>query len=102
MKNEVSSKIDTTNVRQAIVTRYLPATNFRGSRIKASCERGSITVSYPHELSGAQCHAFAVGELLKKFWNEDGPTNHWGVPGDWVCSALPDASRDAYVFVRKP
>lgn len=32
---------------QAIQTKYLPATSFKGSRIKAWCERGSITIDYP-------------------------------------------------------
>lgn len=30
---------------QAIITKYLPATNFKPSRIKASCERGSLILS---------------------------------------------------------
>ena len=56
---------------QAIVTKYLPATNTRGSRIKASCERGSITISYPHELSGDACHIAAADALVAKFVKED-------------------------------
>ena len=36
---------------QAITTRYLPCTNCRGSRIKAECERGSITVSWDDSLN---------------------------------------------------
>ncbi len=56
---------------QAIQTRYMPATNFRGSRIKASCARGSITVSYPHELSGDAVHVFAANQLVFKFIKED-------------------------------
>lgn len=31
---------------QAILTKYLPATNTRGSAIKATCERGSLTVGF--------------------------------------------------------
>jgi hypothetical protein len=56
---------------QAIVTKYLPATNFKGSRIKASCERGSIAISYPDELSGDECHREAVRQLIAKFVKED-------------------------------
>jgi hypothetical protein len=55
---------------QAIKTKYLPATNFKGSRIKASCEAGSITIPYPYELSGDKVHIFAATELCNKLgWN---------------------------------
>ncbi|TXH40544.1 MAG: hypothetical protein E6Q97_39425 [Desulfurellales bacterium] len=40
---------------QAIQTRYLGPTNSRGSRIKAWCDRGSITIPYPHHLSRGEC-----------------------------------------------
>lgn len=56
---------------QAIITKYLPATNNRGSRIKASCDRGTITISYPHELSGDEVHREAVRALVSKFNAED-------------------------------
>jgi hypothetical protein len=49
-----------------IRTRYLSPTSARGSRIKASCKAGSITIPYPHELSGADCHVHAVKALIKK------------------------------------
>lgn len=56
---------------QAIETKYLGATDTRGSRIKAFCERGSITVPYPHGLSGDQVHVFAAAQLVAKFLAED-------------------------------
>lgn len=57
---------------QAIVTKYLGPTNFRGGRIKASCERGSITVSYPDHLRmGDEAHAYAADCLVAKFVKED-------------------------------
>lgn len=59
------------NNMQAIVTKYLPPTNTKGSRIKAQCARGSLTVSYPHELSGEECHIYAVHQLQHKFLFED-------------------------------
>ena len=49
-----------------IRTRYLPPTNTRGSKIKASCRAGSITIPYPHELSGADVHVQALEALIKK------------------------------------
>lgn len=56
---------------QAIQTRYLTPTNLRGSRIKAWCAAGSITIPYPHELSGQACHRAAVEALLIKLeWTD--------------------------------
>jgi hypothetical protein len=51
---------------QAIQTKYLSATNSKGSRIKATCASGSVTIGYPHELSGMNCHAKAAYALLSK------------------------------------
>lgn len=62
---------------QAIVTKYLGPTNVRGSRIKAACDRGSITVPYDHS---AHCpHETARRALVEKFAQEDGEpgTSHW-------------------------
>lgn len=53
---------------QAILTRYLPATNTRGDRIKATCEAGSITIDFLY--GDVDQHALAVQMLLKKLgWN---------------------------------
>lgn len=55
---------------QAIITKYLSPTNSRGSRIKATCYAGSITIDYPHELSGQTCHRKAAEALVAKLeWN---------------------------------
>jgi hypothetical protein len=68
-------------IRQAIVTKYLGPTNFRGSRIKATAAAGSITVDWPHALNIENAHAFAACQLAEKFnW-----TGQWfggGMPGD--------------------
>jgi hypothetical protein len=65
----------------AIHTKYIGPTNTRGSRIKAyTAGYGDIkgftaTVSYPHHLSGVECHFEAVKELVKKNklnWNLEG------------------------------
>jgi len=50
---------------QAIATRYLPATNNRPSRMRAWCERGSITVSY--HCSGNDMPRYAAEALCRKF-----------------------------------
>lgn len=56
---------------QAIQTRYLCPTNSRGARIKATCAAGSITISYPHELSGQAVYRKAAEALVSKLgWND--------------------------------
>ena len=75
---------------QAIVTKYLPATNTKGSRIKATCEAGSVTIGYPHELSGQAVHRAAADALVIKLkWND---SSYGGLLG----GGLPDGS---YCFV---
>jgi hypothetical protein len=56
---------------QAIITKYFGPTNSRGSRIKATCAAGSVTISYPYELSGQACHRAAADALVQKMdWND--------------------------------
>lgn len=50
-----------------IITKYLPATNFKPSRIKADAGmKRTITISYPHGLSGEAVHLEAAKALCKK------------------------------------
>ena len=52
---------------KAIQTRYLPCTDRLGSRIKAFAEGGhSVTIPYPHELSGEAVHHAAAVLLCEK------------------------------------
>jgi len=51
---------------QAIKTRYIGPTNSKPARIKASCEAGSIIISWPHELNVEDAHTFAAIRLIKK------------------------------------
>lgn len=83
---------------QAIQTRYFGPTNTLGSRIKASCERGSLTIPYPHELSGDEVHREAVRQLLSRFIREDSEgenpcppsSNPW--KREFVTGTLPDGT----------
>ena len=75
---------------QAIQTRYYGPTNTRGSRIKAWASAGSITIPYPHELSGQACHRKAAEALVAKLgWND---SNYGGLLGGQLESG-------DYVFV---
>ena len=87
---------------QAIQTKYLPATNNRGSRIKATCERGSITIPFPYDLNGDDVHRKAVDALVTRFMTEDRERN--GTPAldnpwfrPFVSGSLPDGTM-AHVF----
>ena len=54
---------------QAIQTKYLGPTETKGSRIKAWCDAGSITIGYPYEYSGMDCHLQAAKALqIKLGW----------------------------------
>lgn len=51
----------------AIHTKYIGATDTKGSRIKAYTTRGlSVTISYPYELSYENAHFEAVKALVAK------------------------------------
>ena len=57
---------------QAILTRYLPPTATRSARIKATCDRGSLTL--PAEFSSEQAHIQLVTLLIGRFCGEDEKT----------------------------
>lgn len=88
---------------QAIITKYLSATSTKGSRVKATCARGSMTVSYPYELSGDAVHDYAAAMLITRFLTED--RKECGTPDDknqWnkkrILGTLPSGDV-AHVFV---
>jgi hypothetical protein len=87
---------------QSIQTKYLPATESNGSRIKAKCARGSITIPFPYELIGDEVHRAAVHALVTRFLKEDEAkgipreTNFWNRA--FVSGSLPDGTY-AHVFL---
>lgn len=56
---------------QAIETKYLGPTDTRGGRIKAECERGSITVNCDGSSDIERQHVEAAEALVAKFAKED-------------------------------
>lgn len=77
---------------QAIQTKFLPCTNFRGSRVKAWCEAGSIVLSWSHALNVDENHAKAANALAEaRGWT--GPAY-----GTLVGGSLP-APCHGYAFV---
>jgi len=51
---------------QAIITKYLPATDTKGSRYKATTEAGSVIVPYDHSRDAEANHIAAAKALCKK------------------------------------
>lgn len=66
-------------MRQAIQTKYLGPTNYRGARVKASAEAGSVTLSWDHALNVDRNHMAAAQALATKLESS----------GLWVGGALP-------------
>jgi hypothetical protein len=72
---------------QAIVTRYFGPGNVRGSRVKATCQAGSITLEWADNLNSNENHLAAAKAMVNKMgW-------HYGT---WIAGGLPDGS---YVWV---
>ena len=51
---------------QAIQTKFFPCTNYRGARIKAWAEAGSVTIGWDHALNVDENHAKAANALAAK------------------------------------
>jgi len=64
-------------MRQAITTRWHGPTNTRDTRVKATCQAGSITLAWDHNLGIAENHILAAEALLRRLqWTG---TYHGGV-----------------------
>jgi hypothetical protein len=75
-------------MRQAITTKFLGPTNYRGSRVKASASAGSITVSWRHQYDAETNHHLAAQALAEKF----------GWRGRWWSGELPGGTGNCYVI----
>lgn len=74
---------------QAIITKFIPATNTLGARIKATAYRGSVTVGYDHGESADENHKRAAMKLAAKLgWPEEG----------WTGGDMPDGRGSAFVL----
>lgn len=90
------------HMSQAIITKFIPCTDRRGSRIKAACDRGAIIVSYGHSASNP--HKAAVLALVRKFMAED--EKQYGTPpsknpwrGPWMEGGLPNNGGSVFVSI---
>jgi hypothetical protein len=64
---------------QAIVTKFLGPTDHRGSRVKATCQARSLTLSWDHRLNPSGNHLAAAKTLALNLG--------WG--GRWIEGGLP-------------
>lgn len=76
-------------MKQAIVTKFLGATDNKGSRIKATAYAVTITVEYKHELDAYENHRLSAMALAQKYG--------WDVKNDYFGGSMP--TEDGYVFV---
>lgn len=75
-------------MRQSISTKYLGATNYRGSRVKARSSSGlSLTVSWDDALGSDENHTAAARALAAKL----------GWSGRWVAGGASDGRGNVYV-----
>lgn len=85
---------------QTIITKYLPPTNTRGSRIKAKCWLTSVTIPYPYEVQqGVETHKVAADTLVAKM-NADRKCQQY----QWAIIAtgdLPDQTGHAFIIELK-
>ena len=88
---------------QAILTKVIPATNTRPTRIGASCARGRVqysTTNLTVEIGSDEAHRLAAAALCSAFIAEDekqyGTTNNpWA--GAFVTGTLPNGDK-CHVF----
>lgn len=79
---------------QAIVTKYLGPTDFKGARVKATCQAKSITRAWNDALDVDQNHDLCAQRLADEL--------EWLNNGDkLVGGGLPDGTGNCYVIVRK-
>jgi len=78
---------------QAIVTKFLPATNHHGSRVLAKCQAKRMSVPWDHSKHVEENHGAAALALATALG--------WSDYGKWSGGALPDDSGYAFVCVPK-
>jgi hypothetical protein len=78
-------------IRAGIETKFLGPTNNRGSRVKATCQAGSLTLSWSYELNSDENHYKAAQALADKF--------SWS---DYSIGCSVPSNKNGYVFMATP
>lgn len=84
-------------MKQAIITRYLPATETKGSRIKAEATSGSITVPYDYDFDPNGNHTAAAAALALKLGQQYPHGDGWR--GYWIGGGAAGERGNVYVHV---
>tara|TARA_R110000868_G_scaffold52456_1_gene165687 strand:- start:121 stop:378 length:258 start_codon:yes stop_codon:yes gene_type:complete len=80
---------------QAIVTKYLGPTYRRGSRVKATAQVGSLTLSWDYALNSDANHRAAALALANKYkWLDHCDLSEGG--------SLPTGNGECFILTRKP
>jgi hypothetical protein len=74
-------------ILQAIVTKYLPYTNTKASRVKATASAGSLTLQWDDALGVDGNHAAAAEALATKLSWE----------GRWYAGGMPEGNGNVFV-----
>lgn len=82
---------------QAITVKFFSPTNYRVVRLKATCDRGSVTIEHPcDKSSGLDAATVALQVLLSKFLAEDlihyGGTGRNPWSGPWLGGTTKDGT----------
>jgi hypothetical protein len=86
---------------QAITTKYIGPSNVRGSRVKATCQAGSITLQWDDSLNSERNHEAAAKALAAKLdWHGEwrGGSPHDGRGFCFVC--LEDPAPTGFVVYK--
>lgn len=78
---------------QTVITKYIGPTNSRPSRVKATCWRKSVTVSWDDHLGSEENHKEACAELIKAL--EADSDYNWAIVAH---GSLPDDSGRAFII----
>lgn len=88
----------------AIVTKYVPCTNTKPSRIKVMSQRMTKFYSYDTRVNCEDAHIVAVSKYLDDIKAEDlakyGDDKGWGDISDFSIGGLPEGCGYNFVFVR--
>jgi hypothetical protein len=74
-------------IRQAIQTKWIGPTNFRGSRIKAKCDALTRIYSWDHSL-GVEANHIQAAQLLASELEWSGNWFGGGLPGSGFCFVM--------------
>jgi len=82
-------------IRQAIITKYIGPTNYRGSRVKATSGSGLyITIEWDDALSGEQNHKCAADALMTKMgWDKYSDLVQGGLDTGYAFVMVPKGGR---------